>query len=155
MLVHRAGHRGAEGAADEDAGHVQRVQTATTFRVQRVHRALAEDHVHLHAEVQHHAGHGQADDAIGRVDEGGEKAQAGGYVSRAGLRGKTLRMVLALTEEEQPAVQDNWVKVVGGWKRCRGESQEDIFAFCRGNVSDFKAFKMPDGRLCNIYPTCD
>ena len=83
------------------------------------------------------------------------KARAGGYVSRAGLRGKTLRMVLALTEEEQPAVQDNWVKVVGGWKRCRGESQEDIFAFCRGNVSDFKAFKMPDGRLCNIYPTCD
>ena len=83
------------------------------------------------------------------------KARAGGYVSRNGLPGKTVRMVLALTEEEQPAVGDNWVKVAGGWKRCRGESQEDIFAFCRGNVSDFKAFKMPDGRLCGIYPTCD
>ncbi|WP_256673986.1 hypothetical protein [Pseudomonas fluorescens] len=83
------------------------------------------------------------------------KARAGGYVSRTGLPGNTLRVVLALTEEEQPAVRDNWVKVNGGWKRCRGESQEDIFAFCRGNVSDFKAFKMPDGRLCNIYPTCD
>ena len=83
------------------------------------------------------------------------KARAGGYVSRNGLPGKTVRMVLALTEEEQPAVGDNWVKVAGGWKRCRGESQEDIFAFCRGKVSDFKAFKMPDGRLCGIYPTCD
>lgn len=83
------------------------------------------------------------------------KARAGGYVSRNGLPGKTVRMVLTLTEEEQPAVGDNWVKVAGGWKRCRGESQEDIFAFCRGNVSDFKAFKMPDGRLCSTYPTCD
>lgn len=83
------------------------------------------------------------------------KARAGGNVSRNGLSGKTLRMVLALTEEELPAVGDNWVKVAGGWKRCRGENQEDIFAFCRGNVSDFKAFKMPDGRLCSIYPTCE
>ena len=82
-------------------------------------------------------------------------ARAGGYVSRSELSGKTLRMVLALTEEELPAVGDNWVKVAGGWKRCRGESQEDIFAFCRGNVSDFKTFKMPDGRLCSIYPNCD
>ncbi|WP_244885982.1 hypothetical protein [Pseudomonas paralactis] len=83
------------------------------------------------------------------------KARAGGNVARNGLPGKTLRMVLALTQEEVPAVEDNWVKVEGGWKRCKGESQEDIFAFCRGNVSDFKAFKMPDGRFCRIYPTCD
>ncbi|QUW65255.1 hypothetical protein KFQ04_23315 [Pseudomonas synxantha] len=83
------------------------------------------------------------------------KARAGGHVARGGLSGKTLRMVLALTEDELPAVEDNWVQVSGGWKRCKGESQEDMFAFCRGNVSDFKAFKMPDGRLCSIYPTCD
>ncbi|AZF57785.1 hypothetical protein [Pseudomonas sp. R11-23-07] len=90
-------------------------------------------------------------DAAGKL----KRARPGGHVHRDGLSGKTLRMVLAFTEEEEPAVADNWVKVAGGWRRCRGESEEDLFAFCRGNVVDFKRFKMPDGRLCDVYPACN
>lgn len=93
----------------------------------------------------------KSQDAAGKLT----RARPGGHVHRDGLSGKTLRMVLAFTEEEQPAFGDNWVKVARGWKRCRGESEEDLFGFCRGNVSDFKTFKMPDGRLCSVYPTCD
>jgi hypothetical protein len=75
-------------------------------------------------------------------------------VSRDQLPGKTLRMVFALTDEEQPAFDDNWVAVPGGWKRCKGKSFEDLFAYCRGNTTDFKPITMPDGRLCDVYPTC-
>ncbi|AZF04718.1 hypothetical protein [Pseudomonas sp. R5-89-07] len=91
------------------------------------------------------------------LDAAGElkTARPGGHVHRDALPGKTLRLVLGFTEEEEPAVADNWVKVLGGWKRCKGESAEDLYAFCRGNVPDFKAFKMPDGRLCSIYPSCN
>lgn len=89
-------------------------------------------------------------------DEGGQlrMARAGGVVWRSQLAGKTLRMVLDLTNEEQPAIDDNWVAVSGGWKRCMGEGLDDVFAYCRGNTTDFKPFKMPDGRICNVYPTC-
>lgn len=83
------------------------------------------------------------------------KARVGGHVSRSDLPGKTLRLVLTTTDEELPAVDDNWVRVEGGWKRCMGESLEDTLAFCHGDFSKFKAFKMPDGRHCNIYPTCE
>ncbi|MFC6339942.1 hypothetical protein GIR22_07240 [Pseudomonas sp. CCM 7891] len=81
-------------------------------------------------------------------------ARAGGVVQRGALQGKTLRMVLGLTDEELPAFDDRWVAVSGGWKRCMGDSLDDVYAFCRGNTTDFKPFKMPDGRICNIYPTC-
>lgn len=77
MFIHRTGHRGTERAADKNAGHVQRIQAAAAFSVEGIYRALAEDHVHLHAEVEHHAGDGKADDAVDRVDEGGQEAQAG------------------------------------------------------------------------------
>ncbi|MEB0107776.1 hypothetical protein [Pseudomonas sp. MH9.3] len=90
------------------------------------------------------------------LDDGGQitTERPGGYVTRDGLAGRTLRMTWALSEEESPADGDNWVSVPGGWRRCMGESQDDVFGFCRGNVTDFKRFKMPDGRFCSIYPTC-
>ena len=77
MLIHRAGHRGTKRTADKDAGHVERVQAAAAFGVKGVDGPLAEDHVHLHAEVEHHAGDGEADDAVDRMDERGQEAQAG------------------------------------------------------------------------------
>ncbi|MCU0121951.1 hypothetical protein N8H74_27150 [Pseudomonas sp. B2M1-30] len=79
---------------------------------------------------------------------------AKGALQRAQLQGKTLKVSFLVAREEKPAVGDNWVKFPNGWKRCMGKSLEDPFAFCRGNTTDFKPFKMPDGRDCTIYPTC-
>ncbi|WP_431037710.1 hypothetical protein [Pseudomonas yamanorum] len=90
------------------------------------------------------------------LDGGGRllKARAGGVLQRDQLNGKNVRIVLELMHEERPYMGDNWVRFPNGWKRCFGKSQEDQFAFCRGNTADFKPFKMPDGRECMIYPTC-
>lgn len=89
-------------------------------------------------------------DAAGQV----QKTRAGGVAQRDQLAGKTLRMVLRLAEEERPAVDDNWVAVSGGWKRCRGKSFEDRDAYCNGDITNFKPIKMPDGRICDVYPSC-
>lgn len=89
------------------------------------------------------------------LDAMGQERLAGGVAQRDQLARKTLRMVLALNDEEQPYFNDNWVVVPGGWKRCKGESFEDIDAFCRGNTTDFKPIKMPDGRICDVYPSCE
>jgi hypothetical protein len=89
-------------------------------------------------------------DAVGNL----RKARAGGAVQRDELKDKTLRMVLEVTTEERPYMGDNWVRFPQGWKRCMGKSLEDQYAFCRGNTNDFKSIKMPDGRECDIYPTC-
>lgn len=70
------------------------------------------------------------------------------------LTGKTVRVVFAISSVESPAVGDTWVKFPTGWKRCKGDSLDDPYAFCRGNTTDFKPFKMPDGRDCTVYPNC-
>ncbi|WP_460150247.1 hypothetical protein [Pseudomonas sp. S3_A03] len=83
-----------------------------------------------------------------------QKTRAGGLAQRDQLAGKTLRMVLRVIDEEAPAIDDNWVAVPGGWKRCKGKSFEDQHAYCNGNTTDFKPIKMPDGRTCEVYPSC-
>ena len=90
------------------------------------------------------------------VDAAGQpqKKRAGGIAQRDQLVGKMLRMMLTLTDEEQPAFDDNWVVVPGGWKRCRGKNFEDLHAYCGGDTTKFKPIKMPDGRICDVYPSC-
>jgi hypothetical protein len=70
------------------------------------------------------------------------------------LPGKTVKLNIKLAEEEIPGWQDTWIKVPNGWKRCMGKSYEDQLAFCRGNHKDFSTFRMPDGKVCSIYPGC-
>ncbi|KTC49177.1 hypothetical protein AO262_35495 [Pseudomonas fluorescens ABAC62] len=82
------------------------------------------------------------------------EARAVGGFPRDELAGKTVLIKLDLTSEERPYMGDNWVRFPQGWKRCRGASLEDQHAFCMGNTTDFKPIKMPDGRICDIYPTC-
>jgi hypothetical protein len=77
-----------------------------------------------------------------------------GPMQRAQFAGKTINVIFAISSEESPAVGDNWVKFPAGWKRCMGDSLEDPYAFCDGNKTDFKPFKMPDGRDCTVYPNC-
>ncbi|MEX5584004.1 hypothetical protein [Pseudomonas lurida] len=80
--------------------------------------------------------------------------RSGLVVQRDQLPGKTLRLMLTLTDEEEPYFDGSWVMVPGGWKRCKGQSFEDLDAFCNGNTTDFKPIKMPDGRICDVYPSC-
>lgn len=93
----------------------------------------------------------RAVNALGQL----QKTRVGGYAQRNQLPGKTLRLALTLTDEERPAFDDNWVAVPGGWKRCKGKDFGDLDAYCNGNTTDFKPIKMPDGRICNIYPSCE
>ncbi|OAJ45502.1 hypothetical protein [Pseudomonas marginalis] len=80
--------------------------------------------------------------------------RSGHVVQRDQLPGKTLRVTLTLIDEEEPYFDGTWVAVPGGWKRCKGNSFEDLYAFCNGNTTDFKPIKMPDGRICDVYPSC-
>ncbi|VVP38579.1 MULTISPECIES: hypothetical protein [unclassified Pseudomonas] len=89
-------------------------------------------------------------DSMGNLQE----SRVGGVAQRPQLPGKKLRLVLSVSEDELPAFDDRWVAVPGGWRRCRGKSFEDLFAYCAGNTTDFKPIKMPDGRICDVYPTC-
>ncbi|MFJ4248449.1 hypothetical protein SAMN04488483_1222 [Pseudomonas helmanticensis] len=82
-------------------------------------------------------------------------AVAKGPLKRSQLHGKTLNVSFVVKEEERPYMGDNWVKFPQGWKRCMGKSLDDPYAFCNGNTTDFKPFKMPDGRSCTVYPTCN
>ncbi|MNS06725.1 hypothetical protein D3C72_381550 [compost metagenome] len=70
------------------------------------------------------------------------------------LPGKVVKMKITLAKEERPGWGDTWVEVPGGWKRCMGKGFEDQRAYCNGNYTDFSHFKMPDGRVCTIYPGC-
>ncbi|MBV6826125.1 hypothetical protein KUF73_24625 [Pseudomonas sp. PD9R] len=90
------------------------------------------------------------------VDSDGHmvKRMAGGVLQRDQLPGQTVRMVFRMAAEERPFGRDTWIRFPQGWKRCLGESLEDQDAFCRGNTTDFKSFKMPDGRECTVYPNC-
>jgi len=90
-------------------------------------------------------------DSMGNLQE----SRVGGVVQRDQLSGRKLKVVLNLTDEERPAFGDNWINVPGGWKRCRGKNFADRDAYCNGNTTDFKPIKMPDGRICNIYPSCE
>jgi hypothetical protein len=83
-----------------------------------------------------------------------QKSLAGGALQRDQLAGKTVKLVLTEAKEELPAVGDNWIKFPAGWKRCMGKGLDDLYGFCRGNTTNFKSFKMPDGRDCTVYPNC-
>lgn len=88
-----------------------------------------------------------------RFSEGGLRSPS--PLLRDQLAGKTLRVVLTVSDEEEPAFDDTWVAVPGGWKRCRGTNYEDLYGHCNGNTTDFKPIKMPDGRICDVYPSCN
>jgi hypothetical protein len=75
-------------------------------------------------------------------------------IQRDELLGKSLTAIFSLAHEELPYMGDTWIKFPEGWKRCLGKSIEDPYGFCNGNTTNFKPFKMPDGRDCTVYPNC-
>ncbi|QXH45134.1 hypothetical protein KSS93_19955 [Pseudomonas xanthosomatis] len=70
------------------------------------------------------------------------------------LPGKIIRMNIRLAVEERPYFKDTWVRFSDGWRRCMGKGKQDVRGYCRGNYADFSDFIMPDGRVCNVYPSC-
>ncbi len=91
-----------------------------------------------------------------KVDDKGlvTKGRPVGAYTLDQLPGKTITLKIKLTDKEEPAWGDTWVKVPNGWKRCMGKSFEDQRAYCRGNYKDFSSFLMPDESSCTIYPGC-
>lgn len=75
MIKQRAGHRRANRAADENAGHVQGVEPAAAGGIQCIDGSLAQHHAGLHAEIQHHARYRKAYHAVGRMNKARKKAQ--------------------------------------------------------------------------------
>lgn len=83
-----------------------------------------------------------------------KKRKPGGAIERAGLVNKTIKIEFRLSTDEEPAVNDTWVKTPGGWKPCLGKGLDDPYGFCRGNTTDFRTFKL-NGSECTVYPTCN
>ena len=77
-----------------------------------------------------------------------------GAVGRDQLSGRTLRMAIEFNSDERPYLGDTWIRFPDGWRRCSGESVDDKYGFCERDTAKFGPFKMPDGRECDIYPTC-
>ena len=66
------------------------------------------------------------------------------------LPGKTVRLKIKLAEEEIPYFGRSWLKTSGGWKPCI-ETKE---TFRCQTPPTFTDFRMPDGRRCEVYPSC-
>lgn len=80
-----------------------------------------------------------------------QKWRPGGALQRDQLAGKTVRLEIGLTEEEEPYYGRSWQKTPSGWKPCL-ETKE---AFRCQTPPTFTDFKMPDGRTCTVYPNCN
>lgn len=83
------------------------------------------------------------------------KIACGWCCTKRSVSWKKLRLTLTVTDEEEPAFDRRWIAVPGGWKRCRGKSFEDLVGVCGRNILEFKPITMPDGRTCDVYPTCN
>ncbi|NMX92060.1 MULTISPECIES: hypothetical protein [unclassified Pseudomonas] len=83
-----------------------------------------------------------------------QSMQSGGVVPRDQLAGNTLSLVMEVTNEERPYMGNTWIRFPHGWKRCLGKNLDDQYGFCAKDAPTFRPFKMPDGRECNVYPTC-
>ncbi|MGE7955127.1 hypothetical protein ACQKQA_00770 [Pseudomonas sp. NPDC089530] len=87
-----------------------------------------------------------------RMDESGVQPKAKPFVAYSldQLPGKTVRLKIKLADDEQPYYGRSWLKLSSGWKPCI-ETKETIR--CQSPPT-FTDFRMPDGRICTIYPGC-
>jgi len=82
-----------------------------------------------------------------------QKWKPGAVLQRDQLPGKTVRLVIGMSEEEEPAFRNYWLKTQTGWKPCDSGWNRDMEELCV-KPPRFKDFKLPDGRTCTVYPTC-
>lgn len=77
------------------------------------------------------------------------RSKPGGTVQKSNLKGKTLKLELRISDEEEPSMDNRWIKTPQGWKPCQGTEKSKR---CQIPPA-FKTFKMK-GRECVVYPSC-
>ena len=82
-----------------------------------------------------------------------QKWKPGAVLQRDQLPGRTVRLVIGMSEQEEPAFRNYWLKTQTGWKPCDSGWNRDMEELCV-KPPRFKDFKLPDGRTCTVYPTC-
>ncbi len=78
-----------------------------------------------------------------------ERSKPGGALQRSSLNGKSVRFTFHLSEDEEPAMLNRWIKTNGGWRPCHGSTSSNR---CQ-TPPTFRTFKM-NGRECTVYPNC-
>ena len=73
-----------------------------------------------------------------------------GYLERANLSGKFLRLMVELNPEEAPSSEQSWIKVQEGWKPCTPKAAGG--KRCQQPII-FRTFQM-NGQTCTVYPGC-
>lgn len=78
-----------------------------------------------------------------------ERRKPGSVVNRELPNQKTANITFRLAEDEEPSIDNRWIKTASGWKPCQGTATSDR---C-GSHPTFKTFEM-NGRQCTVYPNC-
>ncbi len=83
-----------------------------------------------------------------------QKSLPGAALQRDQLAGKTVKMVLSVSDKEKPYYNGWWLETSKGWKACTGLWGTNNEEPCAEPYKFIKSFKMPDGRDCTVYPNC-
>jgi hypothetical protein len=78
-----------------------------------------------------------------------KRSGVGAALRRDELDGKTVRVEFRNSVEEEPFMNNRWIKTQTGWRPCQGNGNS---ARCQ-NPPIFKSFQM-NGRECTVYPNC-
>ncbi|MBV4475958.1 hypothetical protein [Pseudomonas botevensis] len=78
-----------------------------------------------------------------------ERNKPGGTIPRSSLKNKDVKFTFRLSKDEEPSMDNRWIKTDKGWKPCQGSATSNR---CQ-TPPVFKKFKM-NGRECTVYPTC-
>ncbi|WP_152618092.1 hypothetical protein [Pseudomonas fluorescens] len=78
-----------------------------------------------------------------------ERSKIGGSIQKSKLNNSKVTVDFRVAAEEEPSMDNRWVKTVKGWKPCQGTEKSNR---CQTPPS-FKSFKM-NGRECTVYPAC-
>ncbi|UXJ53190.1 hypothetical protein [Pseudomonas citronellolis] len=79
-----------------------------------------------------------------------QKWKPGAVLQHDQLPGRTVRLAIGMSGEEEPYYGRSWLKTDAGWKPCL-ETKETIRCQAPPTFTDFK---LPDDRTCTVYPTC-
>lgn len=78
-----------------------------------------------------------------------DRDKPGGTIQRSNLENKNVKLTFRLSKDEEPSMDNRWIKTTKGWKPCQGTATSNR---CQ-TPPIFKKFKMND-RECIVYPNC-
>ncbi|MCL6690720.1 hypothetical protein M8R19_18595 [Pseudomonas sp. R3.Fl] len=82
-----------------------------------------------------------------------QKWKPGAVLQHDQLPGRTVRLAIGMSEEEEPYYRGWWLRTPEGWRPCTGRWGTKNEERCT-EPPQFTDFKLPDGRTCTVYPTC-